>query len=172
VDLLPTLLDLAQAGTPLEAAGRSLLPHLEGRGGHDEVAAEYLAEGALAPIVMLRRGPYKFVHSPADPDQLYHLADDPDELRNLAGDPGRHAAALDSLRADAARRWDLAALHRRVLASQRRRHLIGAANALGVAHAWDYEPPRDASRKYIRRHLDLDTLEARARFPAIHGEQP
>jgi choline-sulfatase len=172
VDLLPTLLDLAGAGTPLEPAGRSLLPHLEGRGGHDEAAAEYTAEGALAPIVMLRRGPYKYVHSPADPDQLYHLADDPDELRNLAADPGPHAEALASLRADAARRWDLAALHRRVLASQRRRRLIGAANALGAQHAWDYEPPRDASRKYIRRHLDLDVLEARARFPAVHGERP
>lgn len=171
VDLLPTLLDLARAGAPLEAGGRSLLPHLEGSGGHDEVAAEYTAEGALAPIVMLRRGPYKYVHSPADPDQLYHLNDDPDELRNLAADPGRHADALASLRADVARRWDLAALHRRVLASQHRRRLIGAANALGTRHAWDYEPPRDASRKYIRSHLDLDTLEARARFPSLDRER-
>ncbi|MCH2709003.1 hypothetical protein K3V39_14505, partial [Listeria monocytogenes] len=49
-DLLPTLLALAdrdaQAGEAI--AGRSLLPHLEGRGGHDEVVGEYLGEGALA----------------------------------------------------------------------------------------------------------------------------
>jgi choline-sulfatase len=167
VDLLPTLVDLAGGAAPFGVAGRSLLPHLTGGAGHDEVAAEYLAEGALAPIVMLRRGPYKYVHSPADPDQFYHLADDPDELRNLAADPGRHADALAQLRAEAARRWDLETLHARVLASQQRRRLIGEANALGVHHAWDYQPPNDASRRYIRPHLDLDTLEARARFPAV-----
>ena len=36
------------------------------------------------PLVMIKRGRYKFVHSPADPDQLYDLIEDPDELRNLA----------------------------------------------------------------------------------------
>jgi choline-sulfatase len=169
VDLLPTLLDLAQANAdhPHDHAGRSLLPHLQGQGGHDDVDAEYLAEGALAPIVMLRRGPYKFIHSPADPDQLYHLDTDPDELHNLVSDPGRHAEALARLRAEVRARWDLDVLHAQVLASQRRRRLIGAANARGTRHAWDYQPPNDASQRYIRTHLDLDTLEARARFPAV-----
>ncbi|SEO65187.1 choline-sulfatase [Duganella sp. CF517] len=176
VDLLPTLLDLAHAGAtppagaafPLDIAGRSLLPHLTRRGGHDGVAAEYLAEGALAPIVMLRQGAWKFIHSPADPDQLYHLGDDPDELHNLASDPAS-ADVLARFRADTARRWDLPALHRQVLASQARRRFIGAANALGAHHAWDYEPPRDASKRYIRNHLDLDALEARARLSARPG---
>jgi choline-sulfatase len=170
VDLLPTLIDLGQSETaadPHDVAGRSLLPHLLGQGGHDGVDAEYLAEGALAPIVMLRRGPYKFIHSPADPDQLYHLGDDPDELHNLAREPGRHAEALARLRDDVRARWDLGALNDAVLASQRRRRLIGAANARGTRHAWDYQPPNDASQRYIRTHLDLDTLEARARFPAV-----
>lgn len=175
VDLLPTLLDLARAGAennaggsadfPLDMDGRSLLPHLRGDAGHDDVAGEYLGEGALAPIVMLRRGDYKFIHSPADPDQLYHLASDPDELHNLALQPDR-ADVLAQFRADAARRWNLPELHAQVLGSQARRLFIGAANMLGAHHAWDYQPPRDASRKYIRNHLDLDALEARARFPA------
>lgn len=175
-DVLPTLVELAHGNAaapdyPPEVVGHSLLPHLERRGGHDEVAGEYLAEGALAPIVMLRKGAYKFIHSPADPDQLYHLPSDPLELRNLASDPGvEHAAALACLRAEVARRWDLEALHGRVLASQRRRRLIGAANAIGAHHAWDYQPPADASRRYIRSHLDLDTLEARARFPIRTAE--
>lgn len=170
-DLLPTLLALADRDAQAVEAivGRSLLPHLEGRGGHDEVAGEYLGEGALAPIVMLRRGPYKFIHSPRDPDLFYHLPDDPDELRNLALDPGVHAAALAALRRDVAARWDLPALEARVIASQRRRRLIGAANALGVHHPWDWQPPADASQRYIRNHLDLDVLEARARFPAASG---
>ena len=42
---------------------------------------EYLAEGAIAPLVMIKRGRYKFVHSPVDPDQLYDLAEDPEESR-------------------------------------------------------------------------------------------
>jgi choline-sulfatase len=174
MDLLPTLTGLAGAAALAddapELAGRSLLPHLRGEAGHDGVAAEYLAEGALAPIVMLRRGPYKFIHSPADPDQLYHLPTDPDELRNLAADPGSHAQALTELRAEVARRWDLAALEKQVLASQQGRRLIGAANAVGAHHSWDWQPPHDASRRYIRSHLDLDALEARARFPRPHGK--
>lgn len=111
VDLLPTLLDLAHhgaappagAGFPLATDGRSLLPHLEQRGGHDDVAAEYLGEGALAPIVMLRQGAYKFIHSPADADQLYHLPGDPDELHNLAQDPAS-AEVLQRFRDKTARR--------------------------------------------------------------------
>ena len=54
--------------------GRSLAPHLRGAGGHDEAIGEYLAEGAIAPMVMIRRGAYKFIHSPVDPDQLFDLS--------------------------------------------------------------------------------------------------
>ena len=59
VDVLPTLVEIAGGDTADLAGpvdGRSLVPHLSGRGGHDEAVGEYLAEGALAPIVMLRRG--------------------------------------------------------------------------------------------------------------------
>ena len=175
VDLLPTLLDVAHDGDviaspdfPLESDGTSLTPHLRGEAGHDLVVGEYLAEAALAPIVMLRRGSYKFIHSPADPDQLYHLGDDPDELHNLAGTAAT-AKVLAEFRADVVRRWNLPALHAQVIASQRRRRFIGAANAIGTLHAWDYQPVQDASRRYIRNHLDLGVLEARARFPAPNG---
>ena len=90
VDLLPTLVELA-GGDPHDLAspidGRSLVPHLDRTGGHDEVVGEYLAEGAIAPVVMIRRGDLKFIHSPVDPDQLYDLAADPEECRNLAAEP-------------------------------------------------------------------------------------
>lgn len=179
VDLLPTLLDLAHGGEtpsagtdfPLDSDGRSLLPHLQQRGGHDGVAAEYLGEGALGPIIMLREGGYKFIHSATDPDQLYHLPSDPDELRNLAQDAGSFDV-LQGFRAQVASRWNLATLHEQVIASQTRRRFIGAANMLGAHHAWDYQPPHDASRCYIRNHLDLDALEARARFPVPQGNKP
>jgi choline-sulfatase len=141
------------------------LPHLAGTGGHDEAIGEYLAEGALAPLVMIRRGRHKFVHSPGDPDQLYDLAADRDERRNLATDAA--ADRLQSFRDECAARWDLGKLRDSVIASQHRRHLVAASLAKGVHFAWDYQPQRDASRQYVRNHLGLDDIEAAARFPRV-----
>ncbi|KAF1046749.1 choline-sulfatase [Xylophilus sp.] len=177
IDLLPTLDALAAGGgAPGPAAadveGRSLLPHLRGEaGGHDEAFAEYLGEGAIAPLVMIRRGRFKYIHSPADPDLLLDLAADPDELYNLAADPAQ-AARVAAFRAEAAAHWDLPALHRRVLESQRQRRLVFQAEARGRVASWDYQPVEDASRQYVRRHLDLDTIEAQARYPAVPPAVP
>jgi choline-sulfatase len=148
VDLLPTLSELAGAkaeniAAPL--AGHSLVPQLAGNAAkdtardtaRDEVIGEYLAEGAIAPLVMIRRGRYKFVHSPVDPDQLYDLLEDPDELQNLAPDPP-HVSRIGEFRAETARRWDLPTLHAAVLASQRRRHLVYDALRMGRYTPWDF----------------------------------
>ena len=170
IDLLPTLVELGQDGGPgvyaSEIEGRSLLPHLSGSGGHDEVIGEYLAEGAIAPIVMIRRGPWKFVHSPADPDQLYDLAADPYEQHNVAPAPEGQEIA-ERFRDEVAARWDLPALDKAVRESQRRRHAVVSALSQGTPAPWDYQPHYDASRVYIRNHMDLDDLEARARYPRV-----
>ena len=166
VDLLPTLAEIAgdgrapQYATALE--GRSLLPHLERRGGHDEVLGEYLGEGAIAPVVMIRRGNHKYVHSPADPDQLFDLAQDPRELRNLAPTDPEWGGRL---RAQVRQLWSLESLHAQVLASQRRRRLIASALSLGQVTPWDHQPTIDASRQYVRNIKTLDEIEAAARFP-------
>jgi choline-sulfatase len=169
LDLLPTLCELA-GGKAVEYAtqldGRSLVPQLRGAAGTDEVIGEYLAEGAIAPLVMIRRGRYKFVHSPVDPDQLYDLVDDPDELANLAA-LAAHATRVQEFRAEVASRWDLSAVHEAVLASQRRRHLVNEALRTGRYRPWDFQPLRDASRLYIRNDQDLGDLEAMARFPPL-----
>lgn len=168
LDLLPTLLELADL-PPASAAptdGQSLLPHLEGRPGHDEAIGEYLGEGAVAPVIMIRRGRLKFIHSPVDPDQLYDLAVDRDETRNLASDPA-YQDDVAAFRAEVAARWDLPSITDAVLASQRRRHFVAQADATGTLAHWDYQPPRDASREYIRAHMDLEALEAVARFPRV-----
>ena len=125
---------------------------------------EYLAESAIAPVVMIRREQLKFVHSPADPDQLYDLASDPQERVNLAG-RAEHATMVASFRAEVARRWSLPALHAEVLASQRRRHLVYAALRTGGYTPWDFQPRRDASRLYVRNDQELNDIEAMARFP-------
>ncbi len=173
VDLLPTLADLAGgdvAGDMMpEGDGTSLLPHLLGQAGHDEAIGEYCGEGAIAPIVMIRRDRWKFVHSPADPDQLFDLVDDPDELVDLSA-YGSHIKIVAAFRREVVERWDLARIEAEVLASQRRRRLVAEASAKGVAKAWDYQPFRDAAQDYVRGHMDLEALEASARFPRVRGE--
>ena len=167
VDILPTVCELA--GRPRDAYaappdGSSLVAQLRGAPGNDEVIGEYLAEGAIAPLVMIKRGRYKFVHSPADPDQLYDLIDDPEEIHNLAADP-RQAVMVRAFTAEVRQRWDLAAIGEAVIASQRRRHLVNDALRTGRYTPWDFQPVRDASRSYVRNDRQLGDFEAMARFP-------
>jgi choline-sulfatase len=168
VDVLPTLVDLAGGDSAALAAidGRSLVPHLEDGGGHDEVIGEYLAESAIAPIVMIRRAQWKFIHSAPDPDQLYDLSSDPGERENLAADRD-FADRVAAFRAEVAQRWNLAALDAEVRESQRRRRVVDAALTKGEAHSWDFQPFRDAARLYVRNTIALDDLEAMARFPPV-----
>ena len=44
---------------------------------------------------------------------------------------------------------------------------VDAALSKGKIHAWDFQPFRDASKQYIRNTMDLDDLEAMARFPPV-----
>jgi len=170
MDLLPTLAGLAHDGDQADVVGpldgRSLLPHLFGAPDHDEVVAEYLAEGAIAPIVMIRRGQHKFIHSPADPDQLFDLASDPHERANLAGEVAS-AGLVEGFRREIAARWDLERLDREVRESQQRRFAVRRALGTGVQTPWDFAPAYDASRRYIRNHRDLADLEEMARFPPV-----
>jgi choline-sulfatase len=175
MDLLPTLVGLVCAGSTPDVVGpldgRSLLPHLFGAPDRDEVVAEYLAEGAIAPIVMIRRGRYKFIHSPADPDQLFDLESDPHERINLADDPAS-AEVVGRFRQEVAVRWDLAALDHEVRLSQQRRLAVARALGTGMQNPWDFSPPYDAARRYIRNHMDLGDLEEMARFPPVRGQAP
>ena len=80
------------AGSPLPDRfdGSSVLPFVDGTGADRTVVGEYLGEGAVAPIFMVRRrddaGDWKYVWSQPDPPQLYDLATDGAELTNLATD--------------------------------------------------------------------------------------
>ena len=114
---------------------------------------------------MIRRGALKFIHSPADPDQLYDLARDPGERMNLA-ERAEHAKRLADFRAEVAKRWNLAGLEGQVRESQRRRRLVAAALSTGEIRSWDFQPFRDAARQYVRNDMDLDDIERNARFPS------
>ena len=172
VDILPTLVDLAFDGVappyPEAIDGRSLLAHLRGTGGHDEVIGEYFGEGAIAPIIMIRRGSYKFIHSPVDDDQLYDLVNDPNELYSLINELSAFEI-LQHFRQEVASRWNMPKLHDQVISSQRRRRFQFTSQNAGVRHNWDYQPFRDASNRFMRNHIDLDALESMARFPKVNA---
>jgi choline-sulfatase len=170
LDLAPTLLDLA--GVPEDAEARAgldgvtLAPVLrETAARSGPVVAEYLAEGVTAPMVMVRDGALKYVRCPGDPDQLFDLDADPRERRNLAGSHPR----ADALRAEADRRWALAALEREVLDSQRERRVVVPALDRGRHEAWDYVPRADGAMRYVRSKADLYDLQRRARLD-VPGE--
>jgi choline-sulfatase len=176
MDLLPTLVGLAQDGDlsgvvgPLD--GQSLLPLLAGEpSDRDTVTAEYLAEGAIAPIVMIRRANFKLIHSPADPDQLFDLSVDPLERKNLSQEPA-HSDLLADLKTEVAERWDLSKIDREVRGSQQRRIAVMKALGNGVQAPWDFVPPYEASRRYIRNHTDIGALETMARYPPVARSTP
>ena len=167
VDLLPTLVDLASDGKGLEyhcaMEGRTLLPHLSGAGGHDEVIGQYLAEFTTDPIFMVRRGAKKCVLSEGDPPMYFDLSDDPSELNNLATDPAGQKY-VDSIWDMIRSRWDVAGMKKRILESQRRRRAV-TPTLIEQGVSWDYEPRIDAARSYVRNTLGLYEIERRSRFP-------
>jgi choline-sulfatase len=176
VDVLPTLAEMANDGHPGDYAdaidGTSLRPCLEDRPfledsritEHDAVYAEALCEGAIAPVVMIRRGQYKYIYSEPDPPQLFDLASDPDEVNNIADHP-EYQKISHRFKEEVSARWNLENIHHEVLASQRRRKLVYRALRQGKYTPWDFQPFEDATGKYMRNHLDLNVLERTARFP-------
>jgi len=143
VDLLPSFNGLATGSVwtpeiePLEGDDLTAFLDLPGPGPERTIRAEYLAESALAPIFMLRRGRWKYIASSADPALLFDLESDPDELHNLAGRP-EHAGIEAAFREAVATGWDEAALTERILLSQRRRALILRAQMKGLRPRWNH----------------------------------
>jgi len=166
---LPTLVDLAAEATGVQRPepidplhGRSLIPLCDGDDGDDPNAcvSEYLAEGTGAPMLMIRRGQYKYISCSTDPEQLFDLEGDPQELENLTQHP-----LLEDFRNQAEAYWDSTALQQTVIRDQDRRRAVHAALRLGRYQGWDFNPARDASEEYTRSHMDLTRFDITSRYP-------
>ena len=174
VDLLPTFVEIAQAGGATAPAygapidGRSLWPLATGdapdRPEAGEAIGEYCAECASHPLFMIRRGQWKYIHCDVDPPQLFDLAADPIERVNLAEDPA-HAQTVADFSAEVARRWDSAQIREHVIATQKQRRAVHAAMEAGALTSWDYQPRRDASQEFVRNHMDWTEAAEKTRFP-------
>jgi len=171
LDLLPTLLEYAGDGECATLAapidGRSLLTELSGgsESHGPPVVAEYLAEGAVAPMLMVRDARYKYLCAPGDAPMLFDLVEDPAEQNNLSGEPGvaQIEAALEAIASD---HWHTDTIREAVVESQRRRHFVHTALQTGTIHPWDFQPVRDASRLYNRNLAgEMYDTDRRARIP-------
>ena len=177
VDLLPTLLDLATDGkapelvAPVDGQSFAGMVHEKQPGWPDLVAAEFTAEGAITPCVMLKRGNWKYIASLADAPQLYDLSTDAEELSNRAGEPGL-ASLEKTFRDDVGKRWDLPAYHDAVLAAQKTRLFLQKVLMSGQTHPWDFQPYRDASKQYVRGGAKTTLVKGRARLPYVEPAEP
>jgi len=171
MDLLPTFVDMigAKLNPILALDGRSLYQALLGvEDENHTVYGEYMGEGTITPVVMIRRRQYKYITSLVDPPQLFNLADDPKELNNLCESKEQNNVILATKFAnEAAQKWDLQKMHDDAVTSQRKRRFVWEALTIGRFEAWDYQPIDDARQKYVRSNIPLDDLERRARFPVV-----
>lgn len=173
VDLLPTFIDIAggstdMLGEPID--GRSLIPLARGESDPiDEAIGEYCAEMTPYPVIMIRRGAYKYIHCDFDPPQLYNVVDDPLEKLNLANHP-QYTECAQQFAREVSQRWDGETLRKQVIATQKSRRALADAMQTGKLDHWDYNPPSDASQQYVRNHMDWTVAADRYRFPPANGK--
>ena len=163
MDVLPTLLELAGVASSdivMQPDGQSLVAAALGNEDPERiVAAEYMAEGSVASLIMLRQGPWKYIYCKSDPVQLFNLEDDPRELHNLATQP-EHAQTVRYFTEVREARWNLDELDKQVSDNQQRRIVCYEGLRRGRFTPWDHQPVMDASERFMRNHLDLNEVEA------------
>jgi len=116
------------------------------------------------PVIMIRRGPLKYIHCDCDPALLFDVVADPLEKNNLVDHPD-YVHTAKQFADEVAGRWDGETLRQDVIATQKSRRALYESMTHGEADHWDYNPPSDASQQYVRNHMDWTVAAARYRFP-------
>ena len=156
VDLLPTFVEAASAGDDFRCEGpldgNSLWPLIERKpvAWPDTVYGEIACEGVVEPVVMVRQGIHKFIHSASTAPLLFDLSRDPDETVNLAGSSDTSALEVDFRQLIEEKWGDLHALRDRIIASQRSRILVRSTLEKGKYRSWDDNEDGGDGERYLR----------------------
>ncbi|MDE2914654.1 MAG: choline-sulfatase [Paracoccaceae bacterium] len=163
IDLLPTLVDIADPAGSFEPvrpfAGNSVIPLAAGSVGDwpDTVYSEMTCEGVIEPVMMVKRGAYKYIYSASAPPLLFDLNNDPHERENLSGQD-QSATCEGELRALADCMWgDLTALRATIVTSQKTRLFVREALEMGTVNSWDDNPHTSTGGRYLRRGRSYNT---------------
>ncbi len=176
VDLLPTLLDVANASfdqkflSQFKLDGRSLAGTFSG---DDELCpdlaiSDYFAIGPCVPCRMVRKGRYKFYYTHGHPNMLFDMERDSNELNSIAGQ-SEYNSVESELQTITFTEWDPDALSERIVESQVQRKLI--ARATEHDQPWNYLARTDDGHRYVREG-GVDDTKGRLRLPFVEMVPP
>lgn len=144
VDLAATLMQMADVpeyNKWISAMdGDSFEPLLVGddAGWKDEVICEYYGEGPIHPMIMLRKGRYKYVHVHEHEPLLFDMVQDPYETRNLAVLPD-YAHILARFASRVMNQFDMQQIEKEIIQSQKERLILAESLKIGKKTSWDHD---------------------------------
>lgn len=101
----------------------------------DEAISEYYGEGAIEPLIMIRKGNVKFVYVHEHESLLFDLVEDPHEVNNLAQDENYRDLA-EQLEKRVEQEFDVPAIKKDILQSQKERLFLAKALQIGEKTDW------------------------------------
>lgn len=145
LDLMPTLSSIAGVKSDLPISGRTLPRTATNQ--PPPVICEYLGEGTIEPMRMMRVGDQKYITVRGHGPQMFDLKKDPEETVNIAGKP-QSLQSERTLAQQIQQGWDGEALKKTVIEDQRQRLLIRELMAKSGGPQWDYRPAKEGP--YVR----------------------
>ncbi len=174
VDLMPTLLDMANNGNGsenvVETDGHSLYPLIANQNldWHHPVISEFSADGSTGPSRMVLKDGIKYMNLEGHEELLFDLSIDPLELNNIVNDPN-YRDTLFRLKTIAMQGWDPAQLREKIRENQSERLFIHQVTQGDPSYV--YALSSEDNHKYVRNAGAADT-KARARFPYVEPSLP
>ena len=152
VDVLPTILEIANVQNYLPVDGRSVMGLIDGRDTSERhVFSEYHSNGVYCTCFMVRRGDFKYIYIQGHQDQLFDFKKDPNDCQNLIGH-SRTADIEKELKTLILEAFDPVAIEKEICLTIRKRKLLRRwGEAAGVK--WAYSPGFDAEKNASAQYL-------------------